>query len=333
MRRRWALGEGDRDQVLKAALDRQKRHLLDSPACEVGEEGEAALVELFEGNSPLVIASPHDGAFIPGGARKRSTNRVATRDRGASSVALLLAIELDLVPHVLICNCSRSVVDVNRSLAEGCEGDPLALAVHRSYHELLDSALARARSHGPVLLMDFHTQAHFKASGVDEVELGYNVPAAALNAGPPLLDGDGEASMRCREGCSLRSMWRRKDCPLSQLLAGDMSLGHHLALAGVAAVPRPGVPFNPAPSTAPPRVLHRYFSGSRSETMQRLLLAAPGEVDIVQVELPVRVSSNAFHWAQLTAAMARAIQNWAAPQPAHGVHGDASLKSSSAHRH
>lgn len=183
-------------------------------------------VEYFEGTSPLILASPHDGRLEPRWAVRRGSSVVTVRDKGATAIACSVALHLAAAsqaaaqaapaeaggagvertgasyPHVLLCHVSRAIVDVNRTQADGASC-PRGRAVHTAYHALLSRALASARrAHaGRELFVDFHTQAHFKLNGGrDLVELGYLLPLSALSLPAELLDGRGAARSRGSAG-------------------------------------------------------------------------------------------------------------------------------------
>ncbi|KAG8458993.1 hypothetical protein KFE25_006538 [Diacronema lutheri] len=217
----------------------------DEPAL-VEADADACWVEYFEGVSPLILASPHDGRLEPRFAARRGSGTVTVRDKGATAIACAVALDLAAagaadvgartskpprangvapayaaLPHVLLCHVSRSVVDVNRAEADGASC-ARGRAVWRAYHALL--ARARASAHamhaGCELLCDFHAQAHFKLNGGhDLVELGYLLPLHSLPhlpspAAPDEPDepsgDDGDAQLRtcsAAERSSLRRLW------------------------------------------------------------------------------------------------------------------------------
>lgn len=123
-------------------------------------------------------------------------------------------------------------------------------------------------------------------------------PAGVLSARHPLLNGDGASLLRCREGCALRSMWRRRGCPLVPAARQRHASrppacrrGRTRRTARWRALQLRAD--DGATTTAAPPLLGELVRDDAA----RLLRAAPGAVDIVQVELPPRESSSALQWA------------------------------------
>ncbi|KAJ1625312.1 hypothetical protein T492DRAFT_238892 [Pavlovales sp. CCMP2436] len=148
------------------------------------------------------------------------------RDKGASGIACAAAISLAAsgaaaerggvpafkVPHVLLCHVSRSVLDVNRSSADGASC-PRGRAVWEVYHALLDRALATASQTsggcGRACFVDFHAQAHFNLNGGhDLIEVGYLLPLRVVSRAAELLDSTSEVAAALRDASSLRNLWR-----------------------------------------------------------------------------------------------------------------------------
>lgn len=275
----------ERSTALSRALERLQRTLLatekaddprpaaragapgvdghDAPMWVESESPEVAWIEYFEGTSPLVLASPHDGRLAPRWAARRASETVTVRDKGASAVACAVALRLvagareareALMPHLLLCHVSRGVVDVNREPATGC-ACARGAAVHGAYHQLLQRALSAAGRAFPgrELFVDFHAQSHFRANGGhDSIELGYLLPLSALAQGAALLDAPTADGAAARARCTLHRLWAQLDeraraegeggARLSELLAGKKSLGELLRARSVLAVPRAGVP-------------------------------------------------------------------------------------------
>jgi hypothetical protein len=356
---------------LLKAIERQRLHLHatltveDPPRAAAAAAGadvaagdapaDGCWIEYFVGSSALVLASPHDGRLEPRWAARRDTDTVTVRDKGATAVACHVALALAAaspaapLPHVVLCHVSRSVVDVNRPLAEGAGACPRGRAVWLAYHAALADALGAARGahRGRELFADLHAQGNFgQNGGRDLLECGYLLPLAALAADPP----DADAS-------SLRRLWsaRRRAAAAAGAPAPPggfgtvlRSLGELLRARGVDAVPRLHLPAPPPPADAatarapagahggrpppppphakrrasaepggarpaePPLVLRRYFCGQRSYTLRHVVDALGA--DGVQLELPVRASSEPTNWRRLGEALAGALDEWCALQ-------------------
>ena len=125
------------------------------------------LVEVVEGNLPIVFTAPHGGtSAIPGAAariNKSLPGFVTVNDTRTDTLARETALEVekyfDKKPWVVIAKFSRKYADVNRPAKFGAESDA-AREQHKLYHEAVRHAVDSVRAKfGRGILVDFHGQA------------------------------------------------------------------------------------------------------------------------------------------------------------------------------
>ncbi len=125
------------------------------------------LVEVVEGNLPIVITAPHGGASAIPGAVERTDKSlpgfVTVTDTRTDTLARETALEVekyfDKKPWVVIAKFSRKYTDANRPAKYGAESDA-AREQHKLYHEAVRHAVDSVRTKfGKGILVDFHGQA------------------------------------------------------------------------------------------------------------------------------------------------------------------------------
>jgi len=140
-----------------------------------------------------------------------------------------------LKPHVIICHLKRTKVDMNRDVIEGSQGNPVATAAYKYYHECIKRAKS---SSNRGILFDLHGQSH----GKNTTELGYLLSRQSLNC---RLYEPNKSSLRALAA-------ENKEISGRDLIAGTRSFGALLEDEGYYAVPSPRQPF-PGPD--------KYYSG------------------------------------------------------------------------
>jgi N-formylglutamate amidohydrolase len=125
------------------------------------------LVEVIEGNLPIVITAPHGGTSpIPGSEERNDTSVpqfVTVVDTRTDSLARETAREIEKCfgkkPWVVIAKFSRKYADANRPAKYGAESEA-AREQHKLYHDSIRKAVDSVRGKfGKGILLDFHGQA------------------------------------------------------------------------------------------------------------------------------------------------------------------------------
>ncbi len=125
------------------------------------------LVEVGEGDLPIVITAPHGGTnAIPGAVERTDKSLpgfVTVTDTRTDSLAREAALEVEKCfgkkPWVVIAKFSRKYADVNRPMKYGAESDA-AREQHKLYHEAVRHAVDSVRAKfGKGILVDIHAQA------------------------------------------------------------------------------------------------------------------------------------------------------------------------------
>ncbi len=124
------------------------------------------LVEVVQGDLPIVITAPHGGTLpIPGSELRKDTTLpqfVTVLDTRTDALALATAKEIEIAfgkkPFVIIAKFARTYADVNRPAKYGAESDAARL-VHAEYHEAVSKAVDAVRAKfGKGILVDIHGQ-------------------------------------------------------------------------------------------------------------------------------------------------------------------------------
>lgn len=183
-------------------------------------------------NSPIILASPHDGTLTPGDMPLRDNpNAVTVRDLNLTDLTIKIANSIKaktgIRPHVIINDVERARMEPNRALEEAYHKSEAANALWREYHKFLKAArdmVQKNASRG--LFLDMHGHGHTKK----RVEVGYLISATNLDAPDATLNGLATSS-------SIYHLSTISAYSLSQLIKGDFAFGTLLEEQGIPAVP------------------------------------------------------------------------------------------------
>ncbi|PAA92266.1 hypothetical protein BOX15_Mlig020394g2 [Macrostomum lignano] len=253
-------------------------------------------IEYTPGDCNLIISSPHGGWLRPAEIEDRTHGCLAADgvtcrwEKSCSPVAPTacravtgadintqqvaaqlvehLAERYSCRPHFIRANLHRSKLDPNRPVEQAAQGDRLAQAAWKAYHEtFMTAAMERVQSrYGIGLVLDIHGQSHPE----QWTELGYVLSKELLNAGPQDLSGSSIRALQARTGQSAR-----------ELLSGRLSLGSLMESAGYKVVPSRS---HPSPGSG------NYFSGGY--ITQRYSSLISGQIDAIQVEIASGIRLN-----------------------------------------
>lgn len=185
-----------------------------------------------DANSPIILASPHDGEILPASMPFRDhADAVTVRDINLTDlteeISNALYAKTGLRPHVIINDVARSRMEPNRSLEEAYHKSEAANALWREYHAFLKGARDMVQKNvGKGLFLDMHGHGHTKK----RVEVGYTVSISNLNATDAVLNSVPATS-------SIYHLAKISPFTLSQLIRGDNAFGTLLADEGIPAVP------------------------------------------------------------------------------------------------
>lgn len=185
-----------------------------------------------DANSPIILASPHDGTITPSSMPLRDhTSAVTVRDIYLTDlteeISNALYEKVGIRPHVIINDVARSRMEPNRSLEEAYHKSEAANALWREYHAFLKGARDMVQNNvGKGLFLDMHGHGHAKK----RVEVGYTVSIANLNASDAVLNSVPATS-------SIYHLARTSTFTLSQLIRGDNAFGTLLENEGIPAIP------------------------------------------------------------------------------------------------
>ena len=205
-------------------------------------------VELRAGNLPVILSAPHGGYEAPSAIPDRQcATCVTVRDTRTLELAREIWVQVGQMtgqyPSGVFSLLSRVKLDPNRAIAEAAQGDPIAEAVWRLYHESMEARQAEARQrYGRVLTLDIHGHGHT----AQRVEVGYGLSGAQLRAHAPpatsVVPEHSVSGLAQASGTSPRL-----------LLWGDTAFGTMLERGGLPATPAMGDPY--------PLSGELYFSG------------------------------------------------------------------------
>ncbi|RYG19555.1 MAG: hypothetical protein EOO07_06620 [Chitinophagaceae bacterium] len=219
-------------------------------------------------NSPIILASPHDGELTPETMPLRNhQDAVTVRDIYLTDlteeISNALFAKTGIRPHVIINDVARSRMEPNRSLEEAYHKSEAANALWREYHAFLKGARDMVQNNvGKGLFLDMHGHGHTKK----RVEVGYTVSIANLNATDATLNSVPGTS-------SIYHLAKISPYTFSELVRGDYAFGTLLANEGIRAVPSKS---EPMPNSDP------YFNGGYCTSTYGSRTS--GEVSAIQLE-------------------------------------------------
>jgi len=225
-------------------------------------------LKVGDANSPIILASPHDGEITPSSMPFRDhASAVTVRDIYLTDlteeISNALYAKTGLRPHVIINDVARSRMEPNRSLDEAYHKSEAANALWREYHAFLKGARDMVQKNvGKGLFLDMHGHGHTKK----RIEVGYTVSIANLNATDAVLNTVPATS-------SIYHLAKISPFTLSQLIRGDYAFGTLLENEGVPAVPSKQ---DPKPNT------DDYFNGGYCTATYGS--KSGGEVSAIQLE-------------------------------------------------
>lgn len=128
------------------------------------------LIEIQQGDLPIILSAPHDGSLEVPGAKPRTGagleakpgGFVTARDTGTAPLARLVSQEIERrfgrKPYLVINLAHRKFMDPNRPAAEAYE-EEATQKVYEAYHNFLDKACTEVRNkYQAGLLLDIHGQ-------------------------------------------------------------------------------------------------------------------------------------------------------------------------------
>ncbi len=237
-------------------------------------------VDVRPGSLPILITVPHGGDLKPANILARRYG-VTAKDSNTAELSVMISEELQKLyggaPHLVICRLHRSKLDCNRELSEAAQGDPVATATWKRFHEAAEDVEQQiTQSFGTGLTIDLHGHRHEE----QRVELGYLISGSQLNTSDEALDQD----PKYLRLTSVKELDQRSPQSFSALIRGPQSLGAMLEAHGFRSIPSPS---KPSPGKA------IYFSGSYDVAAHGS--RDGGSISAIQVECPwngVRDTSN-----------------------------------------
>lgn len=183
-------------------------------------------------NSPIILASPHDGTITPSSMPLRDNpDAVTVRDLYVTDLTLEISNALyektGIRPHVIVNDVARSRMEPNRDLNETYHKSEAANELWKEYHAFLKGAQTMvAKNVGKGLFIDMHGHGHTK----QRIEVGYIVSKTNLNSTDAVLNSVPGTS-------SIYHLANNSSYTFSQLIRGDYAFGTLLGNNGVPAVP------------------------------------------------------------------------------------------------
>eukprot|EP00111_Clytia_hemisphaerica_P021319 TCONS_00062765-protein len=166
-------------------------------------------------------------------------------------------------PHYTRNNLHRSRIDANREIHEATYDFPKLMEAYHEYHEILKKACAKIQ--GPGVFLEIHSH-----TGQDSTNpffvLGYNIGRKKFAV---------ETLTNSTE-CSIKSLIKRSESSMEELIRGDKSLGYFLAEKGYPRV-------MPSPAVKDPAIYTGYYKGGYN--IQKYGSKDEGEIDAIQVEV------------------------------------------------
>lgn len=230
---------------------------------------DSSFVSYQPGDLPLILSVPHGGARRPASIPDRA-QAVVVNDWGSRELAFAVAAEIEEIsgrrPHLISNQLHRSKLDPNRSLQQGAQGDAIAAATWRGYHDAINRATQAAVDQcGWGVYLDIHSYGD-RGRGV---QFGYGLTAEQLEQEDADL-----SDRRFVFASNLRYLALNSDQSLAELVRGATSLGALLDSHGYWAVPSPD---HPQPAEG-------YFDGGYSVYMHGPRRSSG--VDAIQLEAP-----------------------------------------------
>lgn len=133
-------------------------------------ENQVELVEIQQGDLPIILSAPHDGSLDVPGAKPRTGagleakpgGFVTARDTGTAPLAQLVSQAIETrfgrKPYLVVNRAHRKFMDPNRPAAEAYE-EAATQIVYETYHNFLHSVCEEVRNkYQSGLLLDIHGQ-------------------------------------------------------------------------------------------------------------------------------------------------------------------------------
>ena len=228
-------------------------------------------VDVRPGSLPILLTVPHGGDLKPANILARRYG-VTAKDANTAELSVMVSEELRKLyggtPHLVICRLHRSKLDCNRELSEAAQGDPMATATWKRFHDSAEEIEKQiSHSHGAGLTLDLHGHRHED----ERVELGYLISGSLLNTPDEALNSD----PKFLRLTSVRELDLRSPQTFAQLIRGPQSLGAMLEARDFRSIPSPS---KPSPGKA------IYFSGSYDIAVHGS--RDGGTLSAIQVECP-----------------------------------------------
>lgn len=252
-------------------------------------DAEPEYITYQAGQLPLVLSAPHGGSLKPASIPDRQ-QAVLVNDPNSLQLAREVAQQLESIsgkrPHLVLNHLDRVKLDPNRSLAQGAQGNPAAIAAWHEFHNAVQSAsTAVADRCGWGLYVEIHSHGEEGRW----LELGYGLTAEDLDRTDEEL-----ADRRFIFASNVRMLALNGEWPLPELIRGSASLGGLLEAAGYRVTPSPRSPV-PTPG---------YFGGGYG--VYRHGSRGGRGLDAIQIEAPYDLLNEQWR-PRLARALAQAI--------------------------
>jgi len=226
----------------------------DQPAdTNPGPEFEVSdMMDISDGNMPLVISAPHGGTLTPSEIPDRSCQGITTvRDRNTTELAYEIKHQLNedfgVEPYVVAALINRKKIDLNRDQELATCGHSVAKEVWQEYHKNIEDAIESAiNEFGGVIFIDLHGHGH----DIQRLELGYLLSNEELRES---YEGAGDEDELAEKSSFRNLLSVNSDVNLQDLMTGDQAFGTIMENEGIPSVPSLQDPF-PYPNEA-------YFNG------------------------------------------------------------------------
>jgi len=223
------------------------------PDTNPGPEFEVSdMMDISDGNMPLVISAPHGGTLTPSEIPDRSCQGITTvRDRNTTELANEIKHQLKedfgVEPYVVAALINRKKIDLNRDQELATCGHSVAKEVWQEYHKNIEDAIESAiNEFGGVIFIDLHGHGH----DIQRLELGYLLSNEELRES---YEGAGDEDELAEKSSFRNLLSVNSDVNLQDLMTGDQAFGTIMENEGIPSVPSLQDPF-PYPNEA-------YFTG------------------------------------------------------------------------